>query len=278
MSGEKEPPEAEVVASASQTGSAEARTGGTAVSGTVIGSSFSSQTIGHQSNHWYSVFARQEKRASGWGGITAVVLLVTIVVLYTRPEGPESQFVVAYALLALANVVSVLLAFDAWTRTGEVRSVRLRLGSAGGLPAGARLPLSFLCLILAALAVLETDQVRKHGRVDVAASEIDVKPDKLLEDGEQSVLTLRPKAERRHLELTVEVSASRRNGACGYGTRFSLAVGEQAPKKQHEGLKSGDLVKLDLDSGRPEIELRLTVNTTADCEVDIHVAQATVYG
>ncbi|MFH8473684.1 hypothetical protein [Streptomyces sp. NPDC018000] len=274
MSGEKVPPDADIVASASRTGSAEAQTGGTAVSGTVINSAFSSQTIGHQSNHWYSVFARQEKRASGWGGLTALVLLVTVVVLYMRPEGPESQFVISYVLLATANVVSVLLAVDAWTRAGESRSVRLWPGRTGGIPVGARLLLSSLCLILAALALLQMDHVRKYGRVDVAADEIDISPRGPLENLEQTVLTVRPAAERRYLGLVMTISSSS-PGACL--TTFSLAVGEQPPEKEHEKLKGGDLVKLDLEKGRPEIKLRLTVATAADCEVNIGVAQASVY-
>lgn len=276
MSGEKAPPDADIVASASRTGSAEAQTGGTAVSGTVSGSAFSSQTIGHQSNHWYSVFARQEKRASGWGGLTAVVLLVTVVVLYMRPEGPESQFVISYALLATANVVSVLLAVDAWTRAGESRSVRLWPGRTGGIPAGARLLLSCLCLILAALALLQMDHVRKYGRVEVATGEIDISPRDPLENLEQTVLTVRPAAERRYLGLVMTISSSSA-GVCSRGTTFSLAVGEQPPEKEHEKLKGGDLVELDLEKGRREIKLRLTVATPADCEVDLDVAQAAVY-
>ncbi|MFD7667622.1 hypothetical protein [Streptomyces sp. NPDC059788] len=262
-------------ASASRTGKAKADTGGTAVSGTVVGSTISSTTIGHQSNNWYSLFSRKEKMAAGWG-LYLILALISVVVLVMQPEGPWEQFVLPYVLLIAAHFVCLFLALDAWAWNGQERRNWLWLNRSSTLPGQVRLVISFLCLAVALLALLRMAYLRDHGELDVTNS-VAISGGHRLKDKEAALLTVNPKDPRRYLLLNMTVESSKPYTSCKSDTTLDLwLVGPQSGE-QHENLRSGKPVELALGEKRTKVKVQLMVHTAPGCEVDVRVAKAALH-
>ncbi|MFI2238571.1 hypothetical protein [Streptomyces chrestomyceticus] len=270
-----EGPDGTASASASRTGKAKADTGGTAVSGTVVGSTISSTTIGHQSNNWYSLFSRREKTAAGWG-LYLIIALISVVVLVMQPEGPWEQFVLPYALLVVAHCACLLLAIDAWAWRGEGRWSWVWLNRFSAFRGPVRLVVSFLCLTLTVLALLRMAYLKDHGELDITNS-VDVSGNQRLKDKGSALLTAHPEAPRRYLRLTVTVESSKPYTSCKSDTTLDLWLDGPQAGGQRESLRGGYPVKLALGEKRTEIKVRLMVHTTPGCEVDVQVEKAALH-
>lgn len=263
-------------ASASETGDAQASDGGTAVSGSVVGSNLSSTRIAHQSNRWYTLFLWE--RAAGWSLLPVVVGLIAVAALVRQPQGRMGQFVLVYMLLAAAILASVLLAVLAGEPVGRGRAAPSPARTVGGISsrAGLRLLTVMLCLAAAGSGLLRMEYLRDHGEVDVSGFRLEKATG--VGNGEWATLVLDEGAERDRMKATVSIKDPNPNGgSCARGTDLDVALEGGTPTRTNESLSDGGTADLRLEDKR-EIRVRLTVHTIPGCRVDLGVTGVLLYG
>ncbi|MEU3073203.1 hypothetical protein [Streptomyces laurentii] len=245
--------------SASETGAARAHDGGTAISGTVVGSNFNSRVY---TLHFWG-------RAAGWSIPTVLVGLIAVVTLVRQPEGRIGQFTPVYVLLGAALLASVLLTMLAGEQAGRGDFFR----------SGFRLPAALLCLVAAGAGLLWMEYLRDHGEVDVAGRHFRIENATEVGNGEGATLVVDAAGMERD-GMNVTVSIKNRNskaGSCARATRLGVALeGERAQRVNRE-LGDGNTAVLQLDGGS-EIRVRLTVHTENGCRVNLGVTKVLMYG
>ncbi|MFJ6618940.1 hypothetical protein ACIQOW_15355 [Kitasatospora sp. NPDC091335] len=248
----------EPTASASDTGAARANDGGTAISGTVVGSNVNSRIY---TLHFWG-------RAAGWSLPTVLVGLIVVVALARQPGGSIGQFVPVYVLLGAALLASVLLAMLAGEQAGRGDFFR----------SGLRLPAALLCLVAAGAGLLWMEYLRDHGEVDVAGGHFRVENATEVGDGGEATLVVDAAGMKRDgMKVTVSIGQPvRKVGSCAAVTTLGVALGKQV-QSANRSLEDGDTADLRLDGGS-EIRVRLIVHTQKGCQVNLGVTKVLLYG
>ncbi|MFE7594412.1 hypothetical protein ACFU6K_33910 [Kitasatospora sp. NPDC057512] len=250
----------EPTASASDTGAARANDGGTAISGTVVGSNVNSRI--------YTLYFWG--RAASWSLPTVLIGLVAVVTLVRQPQGRIGQFTPVYLLLGAALLASVLLTMLAGEQAGRGDFFR----------SGLRLPAAFLlCLVAAGAGLLWMGYLRDHGEVDVAGGHFRVENATEVGDGEGATLVVDADGMKRDgMKVTVSIGQRVRNGgSCAAATTLGVALEGKDVQSANRSLEDGDTADLRLDGGS-EIRVRLIVHTQKGCQVNLGVTKVLLYG
>ncbi|MGX2995805.1 hypothetical protein JNUCC64_16205 [Streptomyces sp. JNUCC 64] len=262
--------------SASGTGEARASDGGTAVSGSVVGSTVSSTTIAHQNNRWYSLFSGE--RTAGRSLLPSLVLLGVVVALVRQPQGRMSQFTLVYVLLGAALLASVALAFLAGETTGGRRAAPppARPSRAPSARTGIALLTALLCLVATGTGLLRVEYLRDHGEVS-AAGRYTLKGATGVADGGAATLILDGGTDRDRVKFTVALGEPYRGeGNCVPGARLGVAL-EGTPETSVKLVKAVATADLRIGGG-DGTRILLIVHVDDGCSVNLRVTDVLLYG
>jgi hypothetical protein len=270
VDGESHPKEPTV--SASGTGAARASDGGTAISGSVVGSNVNSR--------FYTLHFLG--RAAGWSLPAVVVGLIAVATLFRQPPGRIGQFTPVYVLLGAALLASVLLVILAGEQVARNRTAPYPGRAEGGhgdfFRSGLRLPAALLCLLAAGAGLLWMEYLRNHGEVDLARRHYRIERPTGLGDGEETTLVVDGGTKRDRMRATFSIRDPRPGGGnCGAATTLGVALEGEPTAGANGSLQDGKTAVLRLD-GKSEIRVRLTVHTVRRCRVDLGVAKVLLYG
>lgn len=192
-----------------------------------------------------------------------LVLTLTSVAIIRSPGGPGGESNGVLLVCGLAVLAS------GWRAIG--------LGWLGpGAPVARHATVSALSLTLAITGPVWSEELRRHGDVDVRGR-ASVSPATSLQDGTAATVDIDDVPTRARLRVAFAVSDTLPAAqSCTPETR--LDVGANAdPHSVHRDVRSGSAVDIPLGGQRTQIRLRVTLRTDPGCRMNVSIAEAVAH-